>query len=172
MTLSPSDINDIIRALQESDWDEAMVTVGEVNIAVSRNGATLPSTAPSLVPAPIAAPLVPAAAPTPTPPTQATVVAPTPPIPPTAPSVDQSNEVTVTATSVGVFWAAPEPGAAPFVSVGSHVGDEDIVCIIEIMKLMNHVPAGVAGTVTGILVSDGQSVERGTPLFTVRPQAA
>ncbi len=79
--------------------------------------------------------------------------------------------VTVDAPMVGNFYRAPEPGAAPFVSVGQHVEPDTIVCIIEVMKLMTSQPAGVRGEVVDILVQDGQPVEHGQPLVAIRPAA-
>lgn len=167
MTLSPNDISIIMVALQESDWDAATVVIGDVTISVARNGAHLdrvPVVAAAPVPPP--APLVSAA-------TSAAAPAPAP-----APEAEPATRATpvgepgghvVTAPSVGVFWRAPEPGAAPFIEVGASVTAEGTVGIVEIMKLMNNVPAGVAGTVTAIHVENGQAVEFGTPLFSIRP---
>jgi len=69
---------------------------------------------------------------------------------------------------VGTFYRAPEPGAKPFVEVGARVRADTIVCIIEVMKLMNSVPAGVAGTVTHVLVDNASMVEYGQPLVAIR----
>ena len=70
---------------------------------------------------------------------------------------------------VGSFYRSPEPGAPPFVEVGSIVNPESVVCIIEVMKLMNSLPAGVSGTITDILVSDGDPVEYGQVLILIKP---
>lgn len=70
---------------------------------------------------------------------------------------------------VGTFYAAPSPGAAPFVTHGSKVNDKTIVCIIEAMKLMNQIEAEVNGEIVDILVENGQLVEYGQPLFLVKP---
>ncbi len=70
---------------------------------------------------------------------------------------------------VGTFYRAPEPGARPFVEVGQAVDAQATVCIIEVMKLMNSIPAGGAGTVTHILVGDGDAVEFGQVLMVVAP---
>jgi acetyl-CoA carboxylase biotin carboxyl carrier protein len=77
----------------------------------------------------------------------------------------------VTAPSVGIFYRAPEPGAPPFVEEGQHVDAEDIVCIVEVMKLMNHVKAGASGSVRSVEVENGAMVEHGQTLFTIGPQA-
>lgn len=70
---------------------------------------------------------------------------------------------------VGSFYRSPEPGATPFVEVGSVVNPDSVVCIIEVMKLMNSLPAGVSGTITDILVSDGEPVEYGQVLILIKP---
>jgi acetyl-CoA carboxylase biotin carboxyl carrier protein len=70
---------------------------------------------------------------------------------------------------VGTFYATPKPGADPFINVGDAVSNNSIICIIEVMKLMSSVPAGVSGTVREILVSDAQFVEKGQLLMRVKP---
>ena len=69
---------------------------------------------------------------------------------------------------VGTFYRAPEPGAAPFVVPGVRVEPATIVCIIEVMKLMNSVAAGVSGVVTQVFVENAQMVEHGQPLLAIR----
>jgi acetyl-CoA carboxylase biotin carboxyl carrier protein len=73
----------------------------------------------------------------------------------------------VAAPLLGIFYRAPRPGAAPYVEVGSEVQEDTVVGIIEVMKLMNSVPAGVRGTVVEILVEDGATVEYGQVLLRV-----
>lgn len=70
----------------------------------------------------------------------------------------------VTSPMVGTVYMQPEPGASPFVSVGSSVAEGDTLLIVEAMKTMNHIPAPKSGTVKRILVEDGASVEYGAPL--------
>lgn len=70
---------------------------------------------------------------------------------------------------VGTFYRAPEPGAKPFVEVGAAVAPDTTVCIIEVMKLMNSIPAQCRGTVAEILVGDGEAVEYGQPLIVITP---
>lgn len=69
---------------------------------------------------------------------------------------------------VGTFYAAPAPGAEPFVRVGSKVNEKTVVCIVEAMKLMNEIEAEVKGEIVEILVENGQLVEYGQPLFLVK----
>ncbi len=73
----------------------------------------------------------------------------------------------VTSPMVGTVYLAAEPGAAPFVSIGSQVAEGQTVLIIEAMKTMNHIPAPRAGTVKRILVEDGHPVEYGAPLMII-----
>ena len=71
---------------------------------------------------------------------------------------------------VGTFYRAPNPGAAPYVELGSKVEPDTVVAIIEVMKLMNSVAAGVAGEVVEICVDNAELVEQGQPLLRVRPR--
>ena len=70
---------------------------------------------------------------------------------------------------VGTFYMAPEPGAAPYVKVGTRVNPGQTVCIIEAMKIMNEIEAELAGSVREVCVEDGQPVEFGQVLFRVDP---
>ena len=75
--------------------------------------------------------------------------------------------LTIVSPTIGVFYRAPAPGEAPFVEVGTRVEPDTIVCIIEVMKMMNSIPAGIAGTIAEIHVENAQPVEYGQPLFRV-----
>jgi acetyl-CoA carboxylase biotin carboxyl carrier protein len=83
-----------------------------------------------------------------------------------APAREESGDVIV-APMLGTFYRAPAPGAAPYVDVGSAVEPDTIVCIIEVMKMMNSVHAGVSGTIAEVCVENGEAVEYGTTLFRV-----
>jgi acetyl-CoA carboxylase biotin carboxyl carrier protein len=78
--------------------------------------------------------------------------------------------VEVRAPLLGTFYRAPRPGAPPFVTAGSEVAPDTVVCIIETMKLMNSVTAGVGGTVTEILLDNAQFAAQGVTLMRVREQ--
>jgi acetyl-CoA carboxylase biotin carboxyl carrier protein len=93
-----------------------------------------------------------------------------PPTPPPAAPVDAVGTV-IASPSVGLFWRAPSPSSPPFVDVGARVSAGDTVGIVEVMKLMNHVVAPVAGSVTAIHVANGDMVEFGQPLVVVDPEA-
>ena len=73
----------------------------------------------------------------------------------------------ITSPMVGAFYAAPAPGAKPFVKVGDTVSTGQVVCIVEAMKLMNEIESEVSGKVVEICVEDGQSVEYGQVLMYV-----
>jgi acetyl-CoA carboxylase biotin carboxyl carrier protein len=75
----------------------------------------------------------------------------------------------VLAPSPGIFWRSPAPGQPPFVEVGARVEADTVVCIVELMKLMNRVSAGVAGVVTAIPIGNGVPVEKGEPIVYVQP---
>jgi acetyl-CoA carboxylase biotin carboxyl carrier protein len=77
----------------------------------------------------------------------------------------------VRAPMVGTFYRAPEPGAPPFVEPGTRVEPDTIVGIIEVMKLMNSIPAGCAGVVTNVLVGNAEPVEYAQPLLAIDPRA-
>lgn len=77
----------------------------------------------------------------------------------------------VRAPLLGTFYRSPQPGAAPFVDIGSPVSEHTVVAIIETMKLMNAVHAGVTGTVAEVCLADGQFAAQGTVLMRVRPPA-
>jgi acetyl-CoA carboxylase biotin carboxyl carrier protein len=70
---------------------------------------------------------------------------------------------------VGTFYGSPSPGAAPFVAPGDHVEKGQVIGIIEAMKLMNEIESDVSGEVVRCLVSNGQAIEFGQPLYSIRP---
>jgi acetyl-CoA carboxylase biotin carboxyl carrier protein len=87
-------------------------------------------------------------------------------------TIDSSQQVgllSIKSSMVGTFYSSPEPGAEPFVRVGQHVSESTQVCIIEVMKLMSSIEAGVNGTIVEILVKNNDPVEFGQVLFRVKP---
>ncbi len=84
-----------------------------------------------------------------------------------AQTVEQPKGTAITSPMVGAFYAAPSPGAKPFVKVGDTVAAGQVVCIVEAMKLMNEIESEVSGKITQICVEDGQSVEYGQVLMYV-----
>ena len=82
--------------------------------------------------------------------------------------VPERDPSTISAPMQGTFYRAEAPGKAPFVDVGSHVEPDTVVCIVEIMKMMNSVPAGVSGTIVEICAEDAELVAEGEALFRVQ----
>ncbi|OFT84188.1 acetyl-CoA carboxylase biotin carboxyl carrier protein [Corynebacterium sp. HMSC29G08] len=142
---------------QSGDIQELNIKYGDVELAMSRTpGGLNVAAAPAAPAAPAPAPEAPKAeAPAETPKAEA---------PKTAPS---SDGVQVKSPMVGTFYAAPKPGADPFVKVGDTVEVGQVLCIVEVMKLMNNIEAKVAGTVTEILVENEDAVEHGQVLMVI-----
>ena len=80
------------------------------------------------------------------------------------------DSVLIKSPMIGTFYRAPEPGAQPFVEVGSRVKPDTTICIIEVMKLMSSIPAGFNGVITHILVNDTQLVEAEQVLMVIAPE--
>lgn len=167
MGLTPDDIQALLELFEASTWQEMTIDIGEDHLHVSRraNGAAAaPPPVARAAPAAVSAPTVPA-------PTAAPIPPPAAPAPlPTGPATN-GHGVPVAAPSVGLFWRSPSPGAPPFVDVGSRVGPDDTIAIIEVMKLMSPLKAGLSGVVTAILAENGATVARGDALVLVDPEA-
>lgn len=112
-----------------------------------------------------AAPMPMPAAPVPThsaPPSTAAAVS-------AAAPTEASGLIDIKSPTVGTFYASPSPGEPAFVTVGSSVTPETIVCLLEAMKVFNQIPAEVSGTIAAILVKNGDAIEFGQALFRVKP---
>lgn len=83
---------------------------------------------------------------------------------------EDANLHKITSPMVGTFYSSPNPDADPYVSVGSKVDKNTVVCIVEAMKLFNEIEAEVKGEIVEVLVENGQLVEYGQPLFLVKPE--
>jgi acetyl-CoA carboxylase biotin carboxyl carrier protein len=90
-------------------------------------------------------------------------------VPPPTRADETDGLATITAPMLGTFYRAEAPGKAPFVDVGQRVEPDTIVCIIEVMKMMNSVTAGVSGTIAEVVPRNAELVEYGQPLFRVQP---
>ncbi len=168
MTLTAKDVAEITRLLEESSFDELYLELDGVKLSLKRNGAgtgrasapppgwgspgtpgtagaagSLAAAAPSGVSAPLGASAASAAV-----------------------AADPNNH-NVSAPLLGTYYRAPKPGAPAYVEVGSVVEEDTIIGIIEVMKLMNTVRAGVRGRVTEILARDGVLVEYGETLLRI-----
>lgn len=82
---------------------------------------------------------------------------------------EKARLVTVKAPLVGTFYRSPSPDSGPFIEPGAKVKKGQVLCIIEAMKLMNEIESDLDGTVSRILVENGQPVEYGEPLFLIEP---
>jgi acetyl-CoA carboxylase biotin carboxyl carrier protein len=91
------------------------------------------------------------------------------PEPPAAAPEAEAGLTVVKSPIVGTFYRTPDPNAPPFVNVGDRIRVGQVLCIIEAMKLMNEIEAEVAGEIVRIHHENGQPVQYGEPLFTVRP---
>nr|WP_319247737.1 acetyl-CoA carboxylase biotin carboxyl carrier protein [uncultured Celeribacter sp.] len=154
--LTRQDINDILALVDQSDFDELRLEIGDTKIELRRRGAGQ-----SVADAPVAQASVAQVAPAPKP-TEATSVP--------VPVVASGGGSEVPAPLLGTYYSAPKPGAAPFVKVGDRVKPDTVIGIIEVMKLMNSVTADVAGIVTAIHAEDGVLVEHGQALISVQSE--
>lgn len=160
MILTAKDIAEITRLLDDSHFSELRLEIAEFKLRISRGGSGLrfaedggdaPARAASPRPAPETAAAAPAA-----------------PAAPARTGGPGADEVDIPAPLLGNFYAAPRPGEPPFVKVGDVIGEDTAIGIIEVMKLMNSVRSGVAGTVVALLAQDGKAVEEGQPLIRVK----
>lgn len=158
MSLTAADVAEIMRLLEQSSFDELTLEMEGIKLSLRRGAPGSARTESMLVP-PAAAAAPPTLAPAPTPmPAQA----------PTKSASTDPDVQEVVAPLLGTFYRSPKPGAPPFVEVGATVAEDTVVAIIEVMKLMNTVRAGLRGTVVEILPVDGALVEYGEPLLRVR----
>lgn len=161
MELSLSDVRSIVAAYLDSEVDTLVLETVGLSIALSRSsGTTLPS--PSRA---VASPVLQSAPPATAGPDTAVSV-PQPAAMDDAPAVSPAaGNYDVTSPTVGVFYRRPAPNEPPFVEVGDDVTESTTVCIIDVMKLFNHVPAGATGRIVEICVADGQLVEHGQTIM-------
>lgn len=146
--IDPEIVRQLALLVNETGLTEIEVEKGDLKIRVSR-ATSVAASAPMMVAAPaVAAPSVSA-----------------PAAPEAVPA--RNNPNTVTSPMVGTAYRAPEPGAKPFVEVGSKVTEGQTMLIIEAMKTMNAIPAPRSGTVTQIIFEDKQPVEYGEPLLII-----
>jgi acetyl-CoA carboxylase biotin carboxyl carrier protein len=152
MTLTAADVAEIMRLVEQSGFDELNLEIDGTKISLRRGtpAETTVATQPGgPAPAVAAATAGPGRAPAPR-------------------AAADPNVQDLPSPLLGTFYRAPKPGAPPFVEVGVAVEADTIVGIIEVMKLMNTVRAGVRGTVAEVLAADGALVEFGETLLRVR----
>ena len=154
MPLTAQDVAEILRLLEESDFLELRSEHEGLKLTLRRAGARDADTAavPEVTPAAAASP--------------ASWTAPESALSqPHGSATSDPALIEVTAPLMGIFYRAPRPGAAPYVEVGSVLEEDTVIGIIEVMKLMNSVRAGVRGTVIEIPAEDGAAVEQGQVLL-------
>jgi acetyl-CoA carboxylase biotin carboxyl carrier protein len=149
-------IKKLIELLEESGIAEIEIKEGEEAVRISRMGAAVPVTQ-----------LMHAAAPAATLPPRVPELHTAALAAESAPSKPKPNEHVITAPMVGTFYAAPSPGAKPFVEIGDEIEMGQVLCVIEAMKMMNQIEADKAGRVTSIMARNGDPVEFGQPLFVI-----
>jgi acetyl-CoA carboxylase biotin carboxyl carrier protein len=156
VSLTAKDVEEIVKLLEQSQFDRLSLEIDGMKIELERGGAKSASTSSartgvlrnSVRPEPVEGP-------------------------PPAKKQRQSAEeglIEVKSPLLGIFYRAPKPGEPPFVEVGSKVSADTVIGIVEVMKLMNSARAGVAGEVIEILGENGELVEHGEVLMLVRPE--
>lgn len=158
--MNQKELRELIEFLKEQDIAEFELERGDVKVRIKRGLQFAPPAVPVTVAAPLstAAPLN-----SPLQPSTELPASPKPPAP-----ADEGLHV-VKSPIVGTFYESPSPGSPPFVKPGDKVEAGQVLCIIEAMKLMNEIEADVGGEVVKRLVNNGQPVEYGQPLFSIRP---
>ena len=144
MALTDSDVSEILRIIDESSLDELRVETASFRLHVVRGRAGVPVDEASGVRP------------------QASASA----------SASPASEGVIASPMLGTFYRAESPGASPFVDVGSRVSPATVVGIVEVMKMMNSVPAGVSGTIVEVYAENAQLVEHGQPLFRIEAAAS
>ncbi|MBN9460059.1 MAG: acetyl-CoA carboxylase biotin carboxyl carrier protein [Burkholderiales bacterium] len=154
MSISHEDVERIIRLLEASHFDELHLELDGLKLDLRRRGA---GSAETVVAKQLALPAPSAPAPT-----GDLTVSP-------VPAAAASGLVEIKAPMLGTFYRAPKPGADPFVAIGSRIEPDTVIGIIEVMKLMNSVAAGVSGEVVEIVAPDAHLVEYDQVLVRVHP---
>ncbi len=148
------DIKTVIEIMRKNSISEFEMENQGFKIRLKRgaNVIGLPPTCDESAPAPVYA-AIPSAVPT--------------SLPAAAPVLNADAEIK--SPMIGTFYRAPSPESAPYVEVGTEVGPDTVVCIIEAMKVMNEIKAEVKGVISKVLVDNAKPVEYGQPMFKVRP---
>jgi len=152
------DLQELIEFLKQYQVAEFDLDRGDLKIRLKfqqqSSETSLPGLSHGLTSAPVAVPVAPPAAPAAVPP---------------APAADPDAGLHIVKSPiVGTFYGSPSPGAAPFVSPGDHVEKGQVICIVEAMKLMNEIETDASGEIVKCLVTNGQAIEFGQPLFSIR----
>ncbi|MCZ9306443.1 acetyl-CoA carboxylase biotin carboxyl carrier protein [Corynebacterium sp. c8Ua_181] len=177
-TTNLQDLKSLLKwANLSDDIQELQIKYGDIELAMSRTpgGLNRPAPAPAAAQSAASPEAAPAAPAQQAPAQEETAPAPAakeeaPKDEPRESGAPAAEGETVTAPMVGTFYASPKPGADPFVKVGDEVEVGQVLCIVEVMKLMNNIESKVAGTVKEILVDNEEAVEHGQPLMVIDPK--
>lgn len=150
----------IVDAFEQSDWQEIDVRSGDLRVHLSTSGSVATSGTQS-PPARAAVDPDPAES-------SGESAEDSADAEPEKPAIPDGAHV-IGSPSPGIFWRAPEPGAPPFTDIGQVVEPTMTLCIIEVMKLMSHLKAGIGGEVVAIFVENGVAVEKGEALIAIMP---
>jgi acetyl-CoA carboxylase biotin carboxyl carrier protein len=151
MALSDEDVREVLRLIDESDLAELLIETDSFKLHVVRGAAESAVRSPQSAETPVTS-------------HQSTEAK-----EPANGERRTANGATIDAPMLGTFYRAEAPGAAPFVDVGARVEPDTTVCLIEVMKMMNSISAGVAGTIVEVCADNAALVEFGEPLFRVEP---
>jgi acetyl-CoA carboxylase biotin carboxyl carrier protein len=167
MALTEEEVLQILKLVEQSSFDELHLEAGGLKLLVRKKGCgaavieTDPAAAtpamPHAVPGSERVPHVVESAPAKSTKTEA--------------AAQPEGMVPIIAPMLGMFYRRPAPESPPYVEVGSHVKEDDTVCLIEVMKVFTAVKAGVRGRITEVLIDENTMVEYGQPLFMVKPDA-
>jgi acetyl-CoA carboxylase biotin carboxyl carrier protein len=148
------DIKRIVELMKTNDLTEFAMKDDDVELAMKRGSSEAPQVVYASAPAAAPVAVAPAAAPA------------------AAPAEDSEDDglIEIPSPIVGTFYRKPSPDTDNFVSVGSEVTEDTVVCIIEAMKVMNEIKADVTGVIKKILIDDTSPVQYGQPLFLVEPK--
>ncbi len=146
------EIKQILRLMEENGLAEFELERDGLRIALRKAG-----------PAPMTVPVALPQAPVPVAPAETPA-----PAADTGEATHQDTSAYINSPMVGTFYVAPSPDAPSFVDVGQTVGKDDVVCILEAMKVMNEIKAEVEGEIAEVLAENGEPVEYGQPLFRVK----
>ncbi len=158
MTLTAKDVAEILRLLESSSFDSLSLEMNGVKLNLQR-GSAAPAREASAVPVPVQQ-FADESQPQPAQPARRKAKPPS-----------EAGLADIPSPLLGIFYRAPKPGEPPFVEAGAKVEEDTVIGIIEVMKLMNSVRAGVKGQIAEIVAENGALVEYGETLMRVRPNS-
>ena len=152
-------LKELVKLMVQNDLTEMDLRDSEEQVTLQRPNQWAAPEVQQVLAAPVAAATAPAAA----------VAVAAPPAGSIPAGGSREGLVVIESPMVGTFYAAPSPDAEPFVKVGGTVAQDDVVCLIEAMKIFNEIKSEFAGTVEQVLVKSGDPIEFGQELMLVRP---